>query len=189
MDALFTMPACTFAATAKYSAATKLHRWCSASIAPAVRGERSSFSFRGRAHTLPLNSFSLSFPIPRSDKRQKRGQVVCGLFGLGFAELAVIAGVAVVLFGPKQLPEFGKSLGKTVKGFQQAAQEFQSEIKGEKGEEESPAAAEAPATDPPATSPVSVSAAPDSPPPAAASSPAAVTPTAAAAADKDQQQA
>lgn len=45
--------------------------------------------------------------------------VVRGLFGLGVPELVVIAGVAAILFGPKQLPEIGKSLGKTVKGFQQ----------------------------------------------------------------------
>ena len=34
-------------------------------------------------------------------------------------ELAVIAGVAALVFGPKKLPEVGKSIGKTVKSFQQ----------------------------------------------------------------------
>lgn len=34
-------------------------------------------------------------------------------------ELAVIAGVAALVFGPKKLPEVGKSLGKTIKSFQQ----------------------------------------------------------------------
>jgi len=33
--------------------------------------------------------------------------------------LAVIAGVAALVFGPKQLPEIGRSIGKTVKSFQQ----------------------------------------------------------------------
>eukprot|EP00243_Klebsormidium_subtile_P003198 TRINITY_DN16404_c0_g1_i1.p2 TRINITY_DN16404_c0_g1~~TRINITY_DN16404_c0_g1_i1.p2 ORF type:complete len:159 (+),score=24.42 TRINITY_DN16404_c0_g1_i1:122-598(+) len=59
----------------------------------------------------------------------RRGPTVCGIFGLGVPELVVIAGVAAVLFGPKQLPELGKSLGKTVKSFQQAAKEFEGEIK------------------------------------------------------------
>ena len=44
-----------------------------------------------------------------------------GLFGLGAGELVVVAGVAVVLFGPTKLPELGKTLGKTVKSFQGAA--------------------------------------------------------------------
>lgn len=34
-------------------------------------------------------------------------------------ELVVIAGVAALVFGPKKLPEVGKSIGKTVKSFQQ----------------------------------------------------------------------
>ena len=41
------------------------------------------------------------------------------LFGLGVPEMVVIAGVAALLFGPKQLPEIGRNVGKTVKSFQQ----------------------------------------------------------------------
>ncbi|KAE8800036.1 hypothetical protein D1007_24513 [Hordeum vulgare] len=53
------------------------------------------------------------------------------LFGLGVPEMVVIAGVAALLFGPKQLPEIGRSVGKTVKSFQQAAKEFETELKKE----------------------------------------------------------
>ncbi|KAM3260102.1 hypothetical protein ACQJBY_051395 [Aegilops geniculata] len=56
------------------------------------------------------------------------------LFGLGVPEMVVIAGVAALLFGPKQLPEIGRSVGKTVKSFQQAAKEFETELKKEPGE-------------------------------------------------------
>jgi len=61
---------------------------------------------------------------------QARRQVTrMGLFGLGVPEIAVIAGVAAVLFGPSKLPELGKGLGKTVKSFQTAAKEFETELK------------------------------------------------------------
>jgi len=43
-------------------------------------------------------------------------------------ELLVIGGVAALLFGPSRLPELGKSVGKTVKSFQSAAEEFKNEV-------------------------------------------------------------
>lgn len=46
--------------------------------------------------------------------------------------------MAAVLFGPSKLPELGKSLGKTVKSFQAAANEFQDELKSDKEGEEQP---------------------------------------------------
>lgn len=63
------------------------------------------------------------------NRRVDRGVVCQGLFGLGLPELAVIAGVAALIFGPSKLPELGKSLGRTVKSFQGAAKEFESELK------------------------------------------------------------
>ncbi|OIW13819.1 hypothetical protein TanjilG_31708 [Lupinus angustifolius] len=50
-------------------------------------------------------------------------------FGLGVPEIVVIAGVAAVVFGPKNLPQVGRNFGKTIKSFQQAAKEFESELK------------------------------------------------------------
>uniref|UniRef100_A0A2P2J6X8 Uncharacterized protein n=1 Tax=Rhizophora mucronata TaxID=61149 RepID=A0A2P2J6X8_RHIMU len=64
-----------------------------------------------------------------TEQRAKKGLTCNALFGLGVPELAVIVGVTVLVFGPKQLPEVGKSIGKTVKSFQQAAKEFESELK------------------------------------------------------------
>ena len=46
---------------------------------------------------------------------------------IGFTELLLIAVVALVLFGPKKLPEIGRMLGKTLRDFKQAANELMNE--------------------------------------------------------------
>jgi sec-independent protein translocase protein TatA len=51
------------------------------------------------------------------------------VFGIGLPELAVIAAIGLLVFGPKRLPELGKTLGKTLKGFQSASSEFEKEFR------------------------------------------------------------
>lgn len=51
------------------------------------------------------------------------------IFGIGLPEMAVIAAIALLVFGPKRLPEFGKTLGRTLRGFQSASQEFEQEFR------------------------------------------------------------
>ena len=51
------------------------------------------------------------------------------IFGSGLPEMAVIAAIALLVFGPKRLPEMGKTLGRTLKGFQSASQEFEKEFR------------------------------------------------------------
>ena len=51
------------------------------------------------------------------------------VFGVGLPELAVIAAIGLLVFGPKRLPELGKTLGKTLKGFQSASKEFEQEFR------------------------------------------------------------
>jgi len=50
-------------------------------------------------------------------------------FGIGLPELAVIAAIGLLVFGPKRLPELGKTLGRTLKGFQSASSEFEKEFR------------------------------------------------------------
>jgi sec-independent protein translocase protein TatA len=68
------------------------------------------------------------------------------IFGIGLPEMAVIAAIALLVFGPKRLPEMGKTLGRTLKGFQTASQEFEQEFRSAlrtSEEEASPLAATA----------------------------------------------
>ncbi|MDH6060833.1 TatA/E family twin arginine-targeting protein translocase [Chrysosporum bergii ANA360D] len=53
------------------------------------------------------------------------------IFGIGLPEMALIMVVALLIFGPKKLPEIGRSMGKAVRGFQEASNEFQNEFKRE----------------------------------------------------------
>ncbi len=59
------------------------------------------------------------------------------VFGIGLPEMAVIGAIALLVFGPKRLPEFGRTLGKTLKGFQAASKEFEREIHKTMAEPES----------------------------------------------------
>ena len=95
------------------------------------------------------------------------------VFGMGPLELMIILGIALLIFGPKNLPKLGKSLGQTVKNVRE----------GMEGDDEEPKkmeAAEAVAEPAPAAAPVEVAPAPA---PAAAPVEAAPAPAAAPAAE------
>lgn len=42
---------------------------------------------------------------------------------IGMTELLLIAGVALLIFGPSKLPELGKSIGKSIREFKGAMKE------------------------------------------------------------------
>ena len=48
--------------------------------------------------------------------------------GLGAPELIVILIIALLVFGPKRLPDMGRSLGKAIREFRNAGKEIQNDI-------------------------------------------------------------
>jgi TatA/E family protein of Tat protein translocase len=46
------------------------------------------------------------------------------MFGLGFQEIIVIFVVALLVIGPKRLPDLAKSLGKAFREFKQATEDL-----------------------------------------------------------------
>ncbi|MBE9224840.1 twin-arginine translocase TatA/TatE family subunit [Phormidium sp. LEGE 05292] len=49
------------------------------------------------------------------------------MFGLGLPEIGIIAVVALLVFGPKKIPEMGSALGKTLRGFKDEMSKSQEE--------------------------------------------------------------
>ena len=60
-------------------------------------------------------------------------------FNIGIPEVVVILGIALIIFGPKKLPELGKNLGKGLKNFKdsltQATDEMKAEFSGEENKD------------------------------------------------------
>src|SRR5215213_10417703 len=58
------------------------------------------------------------------------------LEGLGTTELLVIVVVALILFGPRKLPQLSRSLGKSLGEFKRASEEFKTQWEKEVALEE-----------------------------------------------------
>lgn len=60
------------------------------------------------------------------------------MFGIGMQELIIIAVIALLIVGPKKLPDLAKSIGKGLSEFRRAADGVTEDIKDAVKEEENP---------------------------------------------------
>jgi TatA/E family protein of Tat protein translocase len=58
------------------------------------------------------------------------------MFGIGMPELLLILAVALIVFGPKRLPELAKSLGRALGEFKRATNDLKQSIETENGLDE-----------------------------------------------------
>jgi sec-independent protein translocase protein TatA len=70
--------------------------------------------------------------------RNLMGSCVMGEFS--WVHLVIVLGIALVIFGPKKLPEMGRSLGKGIREFKQATAGLGEELRGEVSEQPASAA-------------------------------------------------
>jgi sec-independent protein translocase protein TatA len=77
---------------------------------------------------------------------------------IGMPEMVVIAVIALIIFGPRKLPELGKSLGKSIAEFKRASNELKNTLEDEIRTEELQDARKSAEVPPSASAPASTAA-------------------------------
>lgn len=82
---------------------------------------------------------------------------------IGMPELVIIFVIALIIFGPRKLPELGKSLGRSINEFKRASNELKNTLEDEIRVEEQKTPAQRPASPAPVSpAPAPTPVAPDS---------------------------
>jgi sec-independent protein translocase protein TatA len=76
------------------------------------------------------------------------------LGSIGMPELIIIFVIALIIFGPRKLPELGRSLGKSLAEFKKASNELRSTLEEEIRQEEQKVKVEPPKVHEPPMAPV-----------------------------------
>ncbi len=69
------------------------------------------------------------------------------MFGIGMPELILILGLALIVLGPKKLPELAKTLGKGLAEFRRATDELKDEFRKVEADLDNPESHNIPPTD------------------------------------------
>ncbi len=69
------------------------------------------------------------------------------MFGIGMPELILILGLALIVLGPKKLPELAKTLGKGLAEFRKATDELKDEFRKVEADMDNPESHVIPPTD------------------------------------------
>ncbi len=75
------------------------------------------------------------------------------MFGIGMPELLLILALALIVLGPKKLPELAKTLGKGLAEFRRATDEIKDEFRQMEHEIDDTSRAATPKNDPPLEKP------------------------------------
>ncbi len=86
------------------------------------------------------------------------------MFGIGMPELLLILALALIVLGPKKLPELARALGKGMAEFRRATDELKDEFRQLENEPPEPSAQAAQKDDPLLTQQADVSVASATPP-------------------------
>jgi sec-independent protein translocase protein TatB len=60
------------------------------------------------------------------------------MFGVGFQELLIVVVIALIIFGPRRLPQMARDLGHFVSEARRAVDDFREEISAEEVNEDQP---------------------------------------------------
>jgi sec-independent protein translocase protein TatA len=66
------------------------------------------------------------------------------VFNIGPTELIVVLVIALIVFGPRRLPEVGRTVGKSLREFRKASQDLRDELNINLDDEDLPATSPAP---------------------------------------------
>src|SRR5690625_5189028 len=74
-----------------------------------------------------INENMLVIIYIRSNKPHKRGDTFMGLANIGVPGLILIIVLALIIFGPKKLPDIGRAAGQTLREFKTSANDLMSD--------------------------------------------------------------